>query len=72
MRSQSNHFYNSLSHKTCFRTIEKEVISLTMKLLIIERRIVSKTFSKSRETTVSFDYDEKGKKEVENKMMIVI
>ena len=59
IRNQSNHSHNLLSHKTCSRTAEKKIILLTIELSVIQRRIVSKTFSKSRETTVSFDHDEK-------------
>ena len=32
--------------KTCFRTAEKKVISFTIKFFVIQRRIVSRTFSK--------------------------
>ena len=61
MRSQSNHSYNSLLYKTCFRTVEKEIILFTIKLFVIQRRIVSRTLSKSRETIISLDHNEKKK-----------
>ena len=59
--------------KTCSRTAEKEIISFTIELFIIQRHIVNRTLSKSRKTTVPFNHDEKKKrKKFESEIMIVI
>ena len=61
-RSQLNHFYNSLLHKTYSRIAEKEIISFTIKFFVIHRRIVGKTISKNRRTTILFDHNKNKKK----------
>ena len=42
----------------------KKIISFTIELSAIHRRTVSRTSSKSRRATVSFDHDEKEKKRI--------
>ena len=72
-RNQLNYFYNSLLHKTCFRTAEKEVILFTIEFFVISRYIISKTISKDRRTIILFDHDEKKRrKKFKNEMIIVI
>ena len=46
------------------------MISFTIEFFVIQRRIVNKTLSKNRKTTISFDHNKK--KKIKNEMMIVI
>ena len=67
IKNQLNHFYNLLLHKTCSRKIEKNIIWFTIEFFIIQRRIVSRMFSKDQKIIILFNHN---KKKEENNLKV--